>query len=111
MEGSCYIDASTAFITAGGANCSRGQNTGGGGEAKPTCIDNKRKYNPSMHNFNAAAVNGSYMFRLDKATIIRLVYMRSIEGNHKAAETCSFHLQLLHQICALTGYIFFYYVF
>jgi len=64
-----------------------------------------------MHNFPVAAVNGSCMFRLHKAAIARLVCMRSIEGNHKVAETCSFYLQLLQPICALTGYMFFYYVF
>ena len=63
-----------------------------------------------MHNFTVATVNGSCMFRLHKEVVIRLVYMRSIEGNHKVAETFSFHLQLLQQICTLTGYISFYYV-
>jgi hypothetical protein len=35
-------------------------------------IHDKRKYNPSMHNFTVAIVNGSYMFRLHKIAIIRL---------------------------------------
>jgi hypothetical protein len=38
-----------------------------------------------MHNFILAAAKGSYVFRLHKAAIIRLVYMGSTEPKHVAS--------------------------
>jgi hypothetical protein len=44
-----------------------------------TLQHNERQYNPSMHNFTLANVNGSYMFRLHKVAIIRLL-LRVLEA-------------------------------
>jgi len=39
-------------------------------------MDNKRNYNPSMHNFTVAFQNGSYTFRLHKVAISNCIYQK-----------------------------------